>query len=178
VAVGCLILFGAVILRGQTARPGAGSMNFKISTTSFPADGIIPKRYTCDGEDGSPALSWGGAPQATKAFALIADDPDAPVGTWTHWLAWNIPASTNQLSEGVSKDAQLADGARQGVNDFGRIGYNGPCPPPGKPHRYFFKLYALDSVLDLKPGASRKELEAAMRGHVLHQIELMGRYGR
>ena len=153
-------------------------MNFKISTTSFPVDGTIPKKYTCDGPDQSPAISWNGAPQGTKAFALIADDPDAPVGTWTHWLIWNIPASTSQFSEGLPKDAQLPDGSRQGQNDFRKIGYNGPCPPPGKPHRYYFKLFALDNDLDVKPGTNRKDLEAAMKNHVLAQTELMGRYGR
>lgn len=162
----------------QTNAHGGKSVSFQISTTSFPVGGLIPKRYTCDGRDLSPALTWSGAPQGTKSFALIADDPDAPVGTWTHWLVWNIPASTHQLSEGVPKEAQLADGTRQGQNDFRKVGYNGPCPPPGKPHRYFFKLFALDSSLDVKPGASRKELEAAMKGHVLAQTEVMGRYGR
>ena len=153
-------------------------MNFKISTTAFPAEGTIPKKYTCDGADVSPALTWSGTPEGTKALALIADDPDAPVGTWTHWLIWDIPASTSQLSEGTAKDAQLPDGARQGQNDFRKIGYNGPCPPPGKPHRYYFKLFALDATLDVKPGGSRKEMEAAMKGHTLGQTEVMGRYGR
>ena len=153
-------------------------MSFQISTTSFPVGGLIPKQYTCDGQDLSPALTWTGAPQGTKSFALIADDPDAPVGTWTHWLIWNIPATTHQLSEGMPKEAQLTDGTRQGQNDFRKVGYNGPCPPPGKPHRYFFKLYALDSSLGVKPGASRKELETAMNRHVLAQTEVMGRFGR
>lgn len=108
---------------------------------------------------------------------LIADDPDAPVGTWTHWIAWNIPPD-NALPENVQKKETVADGTRQGKNDFRRIGYGGPCPPPGKPHRYFFKVYALDTKLDLKPGSSRSELETALKGHVLGHTEVMGKYGR
>jgi Raf kinase inhibitor-like YbhB/YbcL family protein len=109
---------------------------------------------------------------------LIADDPDAPVGTWTHWLIWNIPPQNSGLPKGVPKDETLDDGTRQGKNDFRCIGYGGPCPPPGKPHRYFFKVYALDATLDLRAGANRDELERAMKGHVLAQRELMGKYGR
>lgn len=157
---------------------GGRGMSFAIQTTAFPESGVIPKKYTCDGADLSPALTWSNAPTGTKSLALIADDPDAPVGTWTHWIIWNIPPNANALPEGVPKDESLKDGARQGRNDFKRIGYGGPCPPPGKPHRYFFKLYALDASLDLKPGASRKELEHAMQGHVLSHAELMGKFGR
>lgn len=152
-------------------------MSFSIKTTAFPEGGTIPKKFTCDGPDVSPALTWVDAPAATQSLVLIADDPDAPVGTWTHWIIWGIPPGTT-LSEGVAKTETLSDGARQGRNDFKRIGYGGPCPPPGNPHRYFFRLSALDNKLDLKPGASRKELENAMHGHVLSQAELMGKYGR
>ena len=127
----------------------------------------MPKKLTCDGEDVSPQLSWAGVPQMTESFALIADDPDAPAGTWTHWLIWNIPAATNHINEDV----------RQGRNDFHRIGYNGPCPPPGKPH-HSFRLFALDTNLDLKPEANRGQFDAALEGHVLAQTELVGRYGR
>lgn len=119
-----------------------------------------------------------GAPQSTKVFALVVDDPDAPVGTWNHWLLWNIPPSTHHLDEGVAKDSQLTDGARQGRNDFGKIGYNGPCPPPGQPHRYLFRLFALDSQLALAARATRAELDRAMKSHGIAQTELMGRYGR
>lgn len=153
-------------------------MAFAISTTSFPSGGDIPRKFTCDGADVSPALSWSGAPDATQAFALVADDPDAPVGTWTHWVLYDLPASTTSLPEGVSKVDELGSGGRQGRNDFRRIGYGGPCPPPGKPHRYFFKLYALDARLNLKPGASKQEVEQAMQGHVLAEAELMGKYRR
>jgi Raf kinase inhibitor-like YbhB/YbcL family protein len=139
---------------------------------------MIPKKFTCDAADVSPALTWANAPSGTESFALIADDPDAPVGTWTHWIAWDIPASSTGLPEGVPKQEALPDGTRQGRNDFKRIGYGGPCPPPGKPHRYFFRLYALDAKLTLNPGATRHELERAMDGHVLARAEVIGKYGR
>jgi Raf kinase inhibitor-like YbhB/YbcL family protein len=117
------------------------------------------------------------APVGTKSFALIVDDPDAPAGTWVHWVLFNLPAGTHELAQGVEKKEQLENGALQGRNDFPKIGWNGPCPPPGKPHRYFFKLYALDTVLDLKAGASKADVERAMKGHVLGQGELMGKFG-
>jgi Raf kinase inhibitor-like YbhB/YbcL family protein len=153
-------------------------MSFTIKTTSFSDGSSIPKQHTCDGEDVSPPLTWSNAPAGTQSFALIADDPDAPGGTWTHWLIWNIPATTTSLSENVPKTESLADGSSQGKNDFKRIGYGGPCPPAGKPHRYFFKLYALGTKFDLKPEATRHELEGAIEGHVLAHTELMGRYAR
>jgi Raf kinase inhibitor-like YbhB/YbcL family protein len=153
-------------------------MSFALKTTAFAVGGEIPKKYTCDGANVSTALNWNDAPAGTQSFALIADDPDAPVGTWTHWIIWNIPAKATALPEGVPKVEESSDGTRQGTNDFKRIGYGGPCPPAGKPHRYFFKLYALDIKPDVKAGASRKELEHAMKGHVLSQTELMGKYGR
>ncbi len=153
-------------------------MSITVTTKAFSPGGAIPGNYTCDGADTSPDLSWSGAPAGVQSFALIADDPDAPVGTWTHWLIWNIPVQSMGLPKGVPKDETLGDGTRQGRNDFRRIGYGGPCPPPGKPHRYFFKVYALDAKLDLKSGATKDELERAMKGHVLAQAELMGKYGR
>jgi len=176
----CLLLGLPIFISSAQSRDSTqrgGAMSFTIKTTAFPSSGTIPQKYTCDGLDVSPELSWSGAPPGTQSFALIADDPDAPVGTWTHWIIWDIPPGTG-LPESVAKTEILKDGARQGKNDFKRIGYGGPCPPPGKPHRYFFKLYALDIKLDVKAGASRKELESAMKGHVLSQAELMGRYGR
>lgn len=157
---------------------GGRAMPLALKTTAFAGGGGIPKKYTCDGADISPAMSWDDAPAGTQSFALIADDPDAPVGTWTHWIIWNIPAKTSGLPEGVPKVEETSDGARQGRNDFKRIGYGGPCPPPGKPHRYFFKLYALDVKPDVKAGARRDEVERAMKGHVLSQAEFMGTYGR
>ena len=160
------------------ALQGGRAMSFSLKTTAFAVGGEIPKKYTCDGTDVSPALNWNDAPAGTQSFALIADDPDAPVGTWTHWIIWNILAKSVGLPEGVPKAEESGDGTRQGKNDFRRIGYGGPCPPVGKPHRYFFKLYALDAKLDVKAGVNRKELERAMKGHMLSQTEMMGKYGR
>jgi len=153
-------------------------MSFAVNSTAFANGGAIPGRYTCSGEDVSPALSWNDVPAGTHSLALIAEDPDAPGGTWTHWIIWNLPAQATSLPEGVPASETLDNGARQGRNDFRRIGYGGPCPPPGKPHRYFFNLYALDAALNLKPGAARNELERAMKGHVLSKAEWMGKYGR
>jgi Raf kinase inhibitor-like YbhB/YbcL family protein len=161
-----------------SAPEGGSTISFAIQTSSFSAGGVIPKKFTCDGSDASPELTWSGAPAGTQAFALIVDDPDAPGGTWTHWIAWDIPSSVTKLSEGTPKNETLADGTRQGQNDFKRIGYNGPCPPPGKPHRYFFRLYALGAKLDLNAGATRSDLESAMKGKTLGQAAVMGKYGR
>ena len=153
-------------------------MSFALKSSAFANSGEIARRYTCDGADLSPALSWDDVPAGALSLALIADDPDAPVGTWTHWIIWNIPAKAALLPEGVPKVEVLDNGARQGRNDFKRIGYGGPCPPAGKPHRYFFKLYALDARLDIKAGSGRSELELAMKPHVLSQTEWMGTYRR
>lgn len=153
-------------------------MPFQIATTAFSSGGTIPKNYTCDGPDLSPPLTWKDAPAGTQSFALIADDPDAPAGTWVHWVVYNVPSTTKELPEGVQKSEKLPDGTLQGRNDFRKIGYGGPCPPPGKPHRYFFKLYALDTKLSLEPGATKPELESAIKGHTLTQTEIMGKYGR
>lgn len=153
-------------------------MSFTLSSTAFPPGGEIPSKYTCSGADVSPALSWNDPPAGTQSFALIADDPDAPVGTWVHWVAYDLPASARQLPEGLPKTEAIAGGGVQGQNDFRKTGYGGPCPPPGKPHRYYFKLYALDSKLNLKPAATKKMVEAAMEGHILAQAEVMGRFQR
>jgi hypothetical protein len=160
------------------ASQGARTMSFSISSTSFQNGGDIPKKFTCDSADVSPELSWTEPPAGTQSFALIADDPDAPAGTWTHWVLFDVQPAGRNLPEGVSKIDELPDGARQGRNDFHKIGYNGPCPPPGKPHRYFFKLYALDRKLDLKPATSKQEVEQAMQGHILGKAEWMGKYQR
>jgi Raf kinase inhibitor-like YbhB/YbcL family protein len=171
------LVFGvcAAFSLGQTR---AGNMSFQIASASFSPGGSIPKKFTCDGPDTSPQLSWKDAPAQTQTFALIVDDPDAPVGTWVHWVLYNLPANSKELTEGVEKQEQLSNGALQGRNDFRKIGYGGPCPPPGNPHRYYFKLYALDSKLNLKAGATKAEVESAMKGHILGQTELIGRYGR
>src|SRR6266581_3586166 len=172
--LGRFFLCAASIL-GQA---GGGAMSFQIASTAFPNGGMIPKKFTCDGPDVSPQLSWREAPAGTQSFTLIMDDPDAPVGTWVHWVLYNVPANIRELQEGVEKQEQLASGALQGRNDFHKTGYGGPCPPPGKTHRYFFKLYALDTKLNLKAGASKPDVERAMKGHILVGTELMGRYGR
>jgi Raf kinase inhibitor-like YbhB/YbcL family protein len=150
----------------------------RISTTAFGDGQPIPQQHTGDGSDLSPPLAWSDAPAATKAFALIADDPDAPRGTWVHWVLFNLPSDATSLAEGVPPTKTLPNGARQGTNDFGKIGYGGPAPPRGKPHRYFFKLYALDATLSLAEGATKAQLEVAMRGHVLEQAQVMGTYQR
>jgi Raf kinase inhibitor-like YbhB/YbcL family protein len=153
-------------------------MTIQLTSTAFGEGENIPKRYTADGENVSPPLRWSDPPEGTKAFALICDDPDAPRGTWVHWVLFNLPADQREVEEGVPAQEVLANGAKQGKNDFGKVGYGGPAPPPGKPHRYFFKLYALDTPLDLAPGATKGQLVAAMKGHVLAEGQLMGRYGR
>jgi Raf kinase inhibitor-like YbhB/YbcL family protein len=153
-------------------------VSFELTSAAFSAGETIPKKFTCDGPDVSPKLSWNDPPAKTESFALIMDDPDAPAGTWVHWVLYDVPADAKELPEGVPKQEQLASGARQGRNDFGRIGYGGPCPPPGKPHRYFLKLYALDTKLNLKSGATKADLERAMKGHILAQADRIGRYGR
>lgn len=153
-------------------------MSFQIATTAFSAGGAIPKKFTCDGPDVSPKLTWNEPPAGTQSFAVIMDDPDAPRGTWVHWVLYELPGDTRELSENMPKQEHLAGGARQGRNDFDKIGYGGPCPPPGKPHRYFFKLYALDAKLNLKAGATKADAERAMQGHILAQAELVGRYAR
>jgi len=169
---------GFVSNAATSQNEGKHAMAFAISSKDFQNGSEIPKKFTCDGQDVSPDLSWTDPPEGTKTLALIADDPDAPAGTWTHWVLFDVPANTKNLPEGMSKDEQLPNGGRQGRNDFRKIGYNGPCPPPGKPHRYFFKLYAVDSMVNLKPGAAKQELERALEGHAVGKAELMGRYKR
>lgn len=153
-------------------------LGLELTTTAFPSGGTIPTRFTCSGADKSPALAWSQAPAGTRSFVLIVDDPDAPAGTWVHWVVYNLPASVRQLPSGVPVGDDVAGGGKQGVNDFPRPGYGGPCPPPGKPHRYFFRLYALDEVLNLSGPAHRRDVDTAMKGHVLAQAELMGTFGR
>jgi Raf kinase inhibitor-like YbhB/YbcL family protein len=174
-----------LIIAGCASKPDSVSINegvptMQLSSSAFREGETIPKNYTGQGADGSPPLSWEGAPVGTKSFALICDDPDAPGGTWTHWVLYGIPADTRALQEGIPPQETLPNGSRQGINSWtsNNLGYRGPMPPPGKPHRYFFELYALDTMLDLKSGATKAELERAMQGHVLGRGELMGTYGR
>jgi Raf kinase inhibitor-like YbhB/YbcL family protein len=153
-------------------------MSFELKSPDFTHGSTIPLPFTCVGADVSPALEWNAPPSDTQSFALIADDPDAPVGTWVHWVLYNLPASVRSLPQNFPKYEKVQDGTLQGRNDFGRIGYGGPCPPPGKLHRYFFKLYALDTRLTLKPGTSKKDLEHAMQSHILAQAETMACFSR
>jgi len=152
-------------------------MALEISSPGFSEGDMIPTCYTCDGPDVSPELSWRGVPEAAKSLALICDDPDAPMGTWVHWVLFNIPSSANGLTAEIPSDASLENGARHGTNDFRRLGYGGPCPPGGT-HRYFFKLYALDTELDLDSGVTKAQLLEAMQGHILTEAQLMGTYKR
>ncbi len=154
------------------------SKKFELRTTTFQSGGEIPRKCTCDGGDVSPALSWSDPPPGAKSFALIMEDPDAPSGTFTHWVVYDLAPTTRQLPEKVAGNDDLRDGAHQGVNDFPMTGYGGPCPPPGKPHRYFFRLYALDTKLNLPREAHKQEVEQAMKGHMLAEAELMGKYKR
>jgi hypothetical protein len=146
----------------------------QLTSTAFAEGSSIPVRFTCDGENVSPPLKWTGAPPGAKSLALIVDDPDAPMGVWVHWVVYDLPPTSTELPEAVAKTQYLPDGAKQGLNDFKHLGYGGPCPPPGKPHRYFFKLFALDRVIDLRPGVTKKDFEAAMEGHKLVEGQLMG----
>lgn len=150
-------------------------MALSVNSTAFQENQPIPSKYTCDGQNISPPIRWGSAPEGTRSFALIAEDPDAPSGTFVHWVIYNIPANENSLPEGTPGDKALQSGAQQGTNDFHKIGYGGPCPPSGT-HRYFFKLYALDTKLALYEGATRQDLEKAMQGHILAEGQLMGTY--
>ena len=153
-------------------------MSFTLRSASFSEGGQIPQPCTCDGANLSPSLSWKDAPRGTKSFALIVEDSDAPGGTWTHWIAWNIPAAMSALPAGLPALTSLGGGICQGRNDFGRIGYGGPCPPRGRVHHYYFRLFALDKVLNLRAGSSRMDLESAGRGHVLAQASTICTYKR
>jgi len=186
-ATGLFYTLGSSTSAEVSAQKGGETMAFTINSTAFKEGGTIPKQYTCDSTDVSPPLSWEGTPSATKSFALIMDDPDAPVGTFNHWVLYDLPAETKALSEGMAKDPALPTGAKQGVTSFRRAGYGGPCPPKGPAHRYFFSLYALDiPTLGLGPKASPKaspktskeEVEGKMKGHILGKAVIMGRYGR
>ncbi len=171
------IMLPVLLLSLLMAVPGLGKETKKmkeltITSSAFVEGNAIPSRYTCEGRDINPPLAFGDVPAGTRSLALIVDDPDAPVGTWVHWVMWDIPADVREIAEG-----SLPAGAKQGVNDFRRNSYGGPCPPSGT-HRYYFRLYALDTTLDLGPSTDRVALEKAMRGHVLAKGLLMGTYRR
>jgi hypothetical protein len=166
-----------MIVSVKIGQKGGQAMAFELTSPAFTSGAAIPRQYTCDGKNISPPFQWNDPPSDTQSFALIADDPDAPIGTWVHWVLFNVPASTRTLPEAVPPEAVLSDGSRHGRNSWRRLGYGGPCPPSGT-HRYFFKLYALDTALTLSAGASKEQLLQAMQGHILMQTELMGVYTR
>jgi len=159
-----------------TASPEAGNISFTLTSTAFADGENIPVKYTCKGENRSPELSWTGIPDGTVSLALTLDDPDATVGTFTHWVVFNLPKDSTGLPEGVTKDTVLVGGALQGNNGARRLGYIGPCPPIGDPHHYTFTLYALDTTLALQAGATKDQVLQAMQGHVLGQARLIGLY--
>lgn len=172
------LLYGSILISALSAAELKEQAFTELKSSAFQAGGDIPRKYTCDANDVSPQLSWSNAPAGTRAFALIADDPDAPAGTWVHWVIYDLPADTRELAEGVPTTEALTNGAKQGLNDFRKVGYGGPCPPEGRPHRYFFKLYALDAATGLKPRASKQQLLNAIKNHVLGEAEIIGRYKR
>lgn len=150
----------------------------RLTSSAFEDDGLVPPRHTCDGEDVSPPLSWAEAPEGTRAYALVMDDPDAPLRTWVHWVVYNIPADVQSLAEALPAESELDTGAEQGVNSWGRTGYGGPCPPSGT-HHYVFTLYALDAAIDLPPAKTGKQdVLEAIEGHVLARTTLTGLYKR
>jgi Raf kinase inhibitor-like YbhB/YbcL family protein len=154
-----------------------GNVTMQLTSSAFKEGQSIPVKYTCDGKNVSPQLKWSNVPQGTKSLALICDDPDAPHGTFVHWVLYSIPPTVTELKEGIPPDSQLSNGAKHGMPGFNRLGYGGPCPPSGR-HRYFFKLYALDFVPSLTPGATKSDLLKAMEGHILEMAQLMGTYQR
>ena len=179
ICIVAILLSACVWARGEGKE--ATVAQFTLSSPSFRNNQPMPAKHSCEGEDASPSLKWEGAPAGTKSFALICDDPDAPGGSWVHWVMYGIAASTKELPENVAKTDTVAalGGVKQGRNDFDRAGYGGPCPPRGHSvHHYHFRLYALDTDLNLAPRVTRKQLESAMKGHILAQAELIGTYQR
>lgn len=178
VIIALLVLSGVcALLRADDTKKEGEIMQLTVKSGVFDEGAMIPPNYTCDGRDVSPALSWSGGPDVTKSYAVVMDDPDAPVGTWVHWVVYDIPPDVTQLAEDQGRGKKLGCGAVAGVNDFRRHGYGGPCPPGGT-HRYFFRVYAVDTLLGRGPGLSKKELLRLLEGHVLAEGALMGRYSR
>lgn len=182
--VGTLLVNGCSVVPflAPSASPappeGTEPSTLELTSTAFSQGAEIPEKYTCDGVDVSPPLSWSSPPEGTESLALIMDDPDAPMGTWVHWVVYDIPPDRGSLPEGVPADEPLSDGSLQGKNGWQRDGYGGPCPPSGSSHRYVFTLYALDTELGLEAGATKGSVLDAMDGHVLAQGELIGTYTR
>lgn len=173
------VILTCIMLVGMTYQDAfsEGGRKMRITSSAFTDGNMIPAKYTCDGQDISPPLEWKDVPAGTKSFVLISDDPDAPMGTWVHWVAYNIPPDVAKLDENVKREKEFKNGMRQGSNDWPKIGYGGPCPPSGT-HRYYFKLYAIDTMLDIKPGATKTQILDTMKGHVLSEAQIMGRYHR
>jgi len=172
----CLRIAISGILWGGIAMESSYAL--KLSSTEFGENEMIPREYTCSGDDISPPLTWSEAPEGTAGFALVMDDPDAPMGTWDHWVLYSIPPHVSALPEGLPVDAVLPDGSMQGINDFRKTGYGGPCPPPGSPHRYVFTLYALDAIPEMSPGMDKDSVLDAIKGHILDKATLTGLYSR
>jgi Raf kinase inhibitor-like YbhB/YbcL family protein len=173
----CIYFFKSTTYKVYAKTRGGVKMGIILTSTAFSEGSMIPRDYTCDGRDISPPLAWTGVPKDAKSLAIICDDPDAPMGTWVHWVLFNIPATVNELTQNIPSDKVLKNGAKQGINDFRSIGYGGPCPPGGT-HRYYFKIYALNTGLIEEPGLTKAELIKAMKGHILAEGQLMGRYKR
>ena len=175
------MLLAGLVSAGCSQEPKSATghvAEIQLTSAAFADGQPIPVKYTADALDISPPLAWSNAPADAKSFALIADDPDAPAGDWTHWVIYDLPPATATLAEDQLKVAQFRNGTKQGLNDFKKTGYNGPAPPPGKAHRYYFKLYALDATTSLAPGAAKADLLKAMDGHLLGEGQLMGTYQR
>jgi Raf kinase inhibitor-like YbhB/YbcL family protein len=177
-ALGLAILASLALACGNGEPEVPPGAEFGVESSAFAEGEVIPLRYTCDGDDVSPPISWEAPPPDTRSFALVVHDPDAPMGTWYHWILYNIPADVRQLPEDIPSAATVAGVGIQGTNSWGRPGYGGPCPPVSSEHRYFFALYALDTELALAPGADRDGLVEAMTGHILARGQLMGRFSR
>lgn len=173
VAVGAT-LASALAAFAVVMQPPPATKQMQLTSGAFKNNESIPQQYTCEGKNISPPLAWNGAPPGTRSFVLIVDDPDAPHGVWTHWVVFDLPPDSTELAEDTPRSQSITGNAKQGTNDFKQLGYGGPCPPAGKPHRYYFKLYALDTVLDLKPGSSKKQVESALTQHILAQGQLIG----
>ena len=174
------LLLSTALIANESFEKGGGAMGFSIRTDAFIEKSAIPLEYTCEGSDLSPALFWDGPPEGTKSFALMVTDPDAPMGSFTHWVAYDIPASSKGLEKAITTTAELKNGTKQGMNDFGKTGYGGPCPPKGHgKHRYFFTLKAIDvKTIGLPAGSNKKDVEKAIKGHVLAETTVMGTYER
>jgi Raf kinase inhibitor-like YbhB/YbcL family protein len=176
-ALVCLLIAGSDALAGSESK-GRASMTLQLTSPAFRNGERIPQEFTADGKNQSPPLKWANVPEGTKSLALICDDPDAPMGTWVHWVLYDMTVGLNDLEQGIPPMRLVLNGAKQGLNSFRKIGYGGPSPPPGKAHRYFFKLFALDTNLNVQPDVDAKKLEAAISGHILGEAQLIGLYSR